>query len=158
MEKFLPAFERLSAPRPAEVAALAKEAADKARNSREWVQEKQQMDQTKLAKREAQKRCNHTDSNGHHRFHISHNQPSRLPIAWCSTCQVVIEGKHYVCLPPKYDTPAKAEQYIRVLVAEGEIVAGTPFFDKTGGYILCEEHPLYHIIRSIEAQSALGIV
>jgi hypothetical protein len=159
MSKFLPAFERLGAERPAEVAARAKEAAAQERNAREWEREKYQLDQTKLAKREAQKRCNHMDSNGHHKWHISHNQPSRQPIAWCATCALVVEGKNYKCLPSKYDTPEKAEQYIRVLVAEGEIQPGsTPFFDKTGGYILCAEHPLFHIIRSIEAQAALGIV
>jgi hypothetical protein len=159
MEKFLPAFERLSAPRPAEIAALAKEAADKERNKREWVAEKYQLDQTKLAQKAAQARCLHLDSNGHSRLQICHNQPSRLPLAWCNSCQLRIEGKHYMVLPKAYDSsPEKAAAYIKVLVAEGDIVGGTPFFDQTGGYILCDEHPLYHLVRALENQASMGIV
>jgi len=158
MEKFLPAFERLGAERPAEVAARAKEAADKERNKREWDQEKFQLAQTKLAQRQAQARCQHLDSNGHSRLQICHNQPSHLPLAWCNACQLRIEGKHYMVLPKKYDNKEKAAEYIRLLVAEGDIVGGTPFFDQTGGYILCDEHPLYHLVREAEARNSMGVI
>jgi hypothetical protein len=158
MEKFLPAFERLGGERPAEVAARAKEAAAQERNAREWVAEKYQLAQTKLAQRQAQSRCQHLDSNGHSRLQICHNQPSHLPLAWCNACQLRIEGKHYMVLPKKYDNKEKAAEYIRLLVAEGEIVGGTPFFDQTGGYILCDEHPLYHLVREAEARNSMGVI
>jgi len=158
MEKFLPAFERLAAPRPAEVAALEKEAADKARNKREWDREKYQLNQTKLAQKQAQARCQHLDSNGHSRLQVCHNQPSRLPIAWCNACQIKIEPNHYMVLPPGIKTKEAAVEYIRQLVAEGEIPSGTPFFDNTGGYILVAEHPLYHLVRALESQASMGVV
>jgi hypothetical protein len=61
-------------------------------------------------------------------------------------------------LPKKYDNKEKAAEYIRLLVAEGEIVGGTPFFDQTGGYILCDEHPLYHLVREAEARNSMGVI
>jgi hypothetical protein len=158
LDKFLPVLERISGPRPAELAAAAKDAAAQERSKREWDRERLQMKQTKLAQRQAMARCSHTDGNGHPRWQISHNQPSHLPIAWCSQCQLRVEPKRYLCLPPSITDESSAAEYIKLLVAEGEISGGTPFFDATGGYILANEHPLYYLIRALEAQASMGVI
>jgi hypothetical protein len=97
-----------------------------AREARERALMKEDIDEARRNVARAQKNCTHKDLNQKYSISLIHNYPDRQTRGVCTHCHLMLEPTHWTIEAPDPQRPR-----------------GKP--------VLVAEHPLYHLVRELEA-------